>query len=99
MPQSRAEVGTDRPARYAKQLASHLGRKCAVAEETTGTRVTLPADRGSGSCLLSSGSGVLVLEAEAENVEVLQTVNDVVGGHLERFGQRDGLAVSWQTSG
>lgn len=99
MPQSRAEVGTDKPARYAKQLASHLGRKCAVAEETTGTRVTLPADRGSGSCLLSSGSGVLVLEAEAENVEVLQTVNDVVGGHLERFGQRDGLAVSWQTSG
>ncbi len=99
MPQSRAEVGTDKPARYAKQLASHLGRKCEVAEETTGTRVTLPADRGSGSCLLSSGSGVLVLEAEAENVEVLQTVNDVVGGHLERFGERDGLAVSWQNAG
>ncbi len=99
MPRSRAEVGTDKPTRYAKQLASHLGRKCAVAEETTGTRVTLPVDRGSGSCLLSSGSGVLVLEAEAENAEVLQTVNDVVGGHLERFGQRDGLAVSWQSSG
>lgn len=99
MPRSRAEVGTDKPARYAKQLASHLGRKCAVAEETTGTRVTLPEDRGSGSCLLSSGSGVLVLEAEAESAEVLQTVNDVVGGHLERFGQRDGLAVSWQNPG
>ena len=29
----------------------------------------------------------------------MKMVNDVVGGHLERFGQRDGLAVSWQTSG
>ena len=94
---SRAEVGTDKPARYAKQLASHLGRRCTIAEEDSGTRITLPADRGSGSCLLRSGSGVLVLEAEAENEEVLQAVSDVVGGHLERFGHRDGLAVSWQT--
>ncbi|GAA2820888.1 DUF2218 domain-containing protein [Saccharopolyspora taberi] len=93
-----ADVDTDKPERYGKQLASHLGRKCAVADEDGGIRITLPADRGSGSCLLVYRPGVLELRAEAENAEVLESVRDVIGRHLERFGQRDQLVVNWRNS-
>ncbi|MBA8826012.1 hypothetical protein FHX42_003378 [Saccharopolyspora lacisalsi] len=95
MVHTRAEVRTDNPARYAKQLSSHLGRRCAVEEDHEGTRITLPGERGSGSCLLRCTDGLLALEVEAESAEVLDVVHDVVGRHLERFGQRDGLAVEW----
>ncbi len=95
MVHTRAEVRTDNPARYTKQLSSHLGQRCAVAEESEGTRITLPEERGSGSCLLRCTDDLLVLEAAAESAEVLDIVHDVIGRHLERFGQRDGLAVEW----
>lgn len=98
MVRTRAEVQTDNPDRYTKQLSSHLGRRCAVAEETDGTRITLLGERESGSCLLRSAPGLLVLEAEAESSEVLDAVHDVIKRHLERFGQRDGLAVEWQAT-
>ncbi|GAA4875694.1 MULTISPECIES: DUF2218 domain-containing protein [Saccharopolyspora] len=95
MIRSRATVRTDKPDRYGKQLSSHLGRKCAVTEEDGGTRIALPPDRGAGSCLLLAESGALALHASAESTEVLDRVQDVIGRHLERFGQRDGLTVSW----
>ncbi|MGI8310493.1 DUF2218 domain-containing protein [Saccharopolyspora hattusasensis] len=92
---SQARVGTGKPARYAKQLSSHLGRRCVVSEEPDGIRITLPAGSGVGSCLLVNESDVLALGAEAKNAEVLDRVQDVLGRHLERFGQRDELKVNW----
>jgi hypothetical protein len=44
-------VATATPERYAKQLASHLGRRCEIREEAGGTRIAL-AD--TGDCLLTS---------------------------------------------
>lgn len=87
-----ADVVTDAPARYAKQLASHLGRRAEVQEEADGTRLVL----GTSSCLLVVGDGVLALRAEADSAEDLDRVTDVVGSHLERFGQRNELVVAWQ---
>jgi hypothetical protein len=84
-------VATANPERYAKQLASHLGRKVEVREENGGTRIVLTG----GSCLLASGAGVLDLHATADDAESLDRVMDVVGRHLERFGQRDELRVEW----
>jgi hypothetical protein len=86
-----AAVATDAAARYAKQLASHLGRKAEVREEPEGPRVVL----GGGSCLLVAGATTLDLHAEAGSTEALERVQHVVGGHLERFGQRDALVVVW----
>ena len=37
---------TDRPERYAKQLASHLGRRCGVQEEADGTRLVFDLHTG-----------------------------------------------------
>jgi hypothetical protein len=88
-----ASVPTATPERYAKQLASHLGRRCEVREEADGIRIVL-AD--TGDCLLSSGNGVLVLAATAIGPEELDRVTHVVGSHLERFGQRNELQVDWR---
>ena len=89
---ARASVGTATPDRYAKQLASHLGRRCEVREEADGTRLLLP---GGGECLLRPADGTLELAAVATGPDELDRVTSVVGSHLERFGQRQELQVSW----
>lgn len=88
---STARVATDAAPRYAKQLASHLGRKAEVREEPGGIRLIL----GGGECLLQPGDDVLTMTATAPDAEALGVVTDVVGRHLERFGQRNELVVEW----
>ena len=88
-----ASVATASPERYAKQLASHLGRRCEIREEMGGIRIVL-AD--TGDCLLTSREGALDLAATAVGPDELDRVTHVVGSHLERFGQRNELTVDWQ---
>lgn len=92
---STAIVPTDAAARYAKQLLSHLGRKAGVE--------AVEGDPDAGRLRLSAGTGVvrprpdhLILEASAADAESLAVVEDVLGRHLERFGARRELAVTWQ---
>ena len=87
---SSADVPTPAASRYAKQLASHLGHRAEVRDEPEGPRVVI----GAGSCLLVAGDS-LVLRAEAPDPETLERVQHVVGSHLERFGARNELAVTW----
>jgi hypothetical protein len=87
-----ASVPTDAAARYAKQLASHLGRRAEVRDEDGGTRVVFAF----GSCLMSAGPTSLELVATAGSAGDLDQLKDVVGRHLERFAQRKELTVSWQ---
>lgn len=87
-----ASVATDVPQRYAKQLAAHLGRRLEVQEDDAGTRIVF----GAGYCQLTSRPGVLELRATAESSDALEQVKDVVGRHLERFGQRNELQVTWR---
>lgn len=100
MLQARAEVQTQRAERYRKQLASHLGRNCAVSEnpDGDGSWIALPPERGTGRCLLIPQDGKLDLLAEAANAEDLARIQDVIGRHLERFGERDGFTVTWTDS-
>ena len=89
---SRADVPTDAPARYAKQLVSHLGRRVSFSEDTEGTWTAVIGDaRG----WITVGDGVLGLRAEAPGEEGLTLVEHVLGSHLERFGARAGLTVTW----
>jgi hypothetical protein len=89
-----ALVPTDVPARYLKQLVAHLGRKAEVQAEPPGQRLVF----GSGSCLLAEVNGALRLDATAGTREELHRVQEVVGRHLERFGQRDRLVVAWHSA-
>ncbi len=98
-------VATDRPDRYAKQLVSHFSRKCALEEVEGGTRVTFTPPEGegpgfSGTVLVvrndEADPGALVLIAQSENQEGLERAEHVLGGHLVRFGEKDGLEVNWE---
>lgn len=95
MLQSIAVVATDAPERYAKQLLAHLGRKDTV--ETIGW------ESGGGQLVFAYGigtvrpeAGQLVLEAEAPDEDSLAHVEDVLARHLERFGARRELVVTWE---
>ena len=90
---ARADVATDAPARYAKQLVAHLGRRLTWTTEGD----TSTAQIGEATGIVVVGDGVLTLLAEAPDAESLARVQDVLGRHLERFGQRNELAVTWTT--
>jgi hypothetical protein len=87
-----AIVLTPTPERYAKQLASHLGRRSEVIAQEAGTLVRLAG----AQCLLVARAGALELRATAPDPEALERITNVVGSHLERFGKRSELQVSWQ---
>ena len=101
---SSATVITDRPGRYGKQLAAHLGRRVSSSwDEDTGTGdVTLPFGRAE----LTTQQGALYLfvqgspdaEPDLQGTAGLDRLEDVVGRHLVRFGAKDELVVQWQRS-
>jgi uncharacterized protein len=94
---SSAVVATDAPARYAKQLLSHLGRKNTVEPvdgDPEGGRLVFAY----GTATLRPKPGELLVDAAAEDEEGLAHVEDVVQRHLERFGARAELKVDWDRS-
>lgn len=95
-------VETERPDRYAKQLVSHLSRKCQTEEVENGTRLRIAPPDGPvayGIVLVVGASdevpGSLVLVAEGDSDEALERAERVLGNHLVRFGEKDGLVVEW----
>ena len=90
---SRADVPTDVPARYAKQLVSHMGRKIPFVESDSTWTAT-----NDSIARITVADGVLVLQAQAPDVESLARLEHALGSHLERFGQRNELSVTWQRS-
>lgn len=86
-----ATVTTPDAERYAKQLLSHLSRKSQVRSDDRGDALQLAG----GECLLLPGVDALRLDASAPTPDALETIQRVVGSHLERFGQRNELTVTW----
>jgi uncharacterized protein len=92
---SSAVVATDAPARYAKQLLSHLGRKNTVEPldgDADGGRLVFAY----GTATLRAASGELHIDAASDDDDGLAHVEDVVKRHLERFGARAELTVAWE---
>ena len=90
---STARVMTDRGERYRKQLASHFGNRIEVTESPAGTVLNWGSG---GTTTLTVEPEALVMVAAADDAEALDRVKDVTGRHLERFGEKDGLVVTWQ---
>ncbi len=88
---SRADVTTHSPARYAKQLVSHLGRKLDFT--TDGPASTVRIGAGTGQVVVSDG--VLTLHAAGPDEESIAVIEHVLGSHLQRFATREELTVSW----
>ena len=91
---SRAEVVTPTPERFAKQLVSHLGRKATFVTDGSTSTVQL----GSATGQVVVGDGVITLLASGTDTEGVELVEHVLGSHLERFGTRDELTVTWERS-
>ena len=85
-------MATDRPERYAKQLASHWSEKATVTEDS-GT-MTLVMGNGN-TVILRPADGTLEIEAAVTSDGDLDRWAQVVADHLQRFGQRDELIVAW----
>jgi hypothetical protein len=49
-----------------------------------------------GRCILDADATVLTVRVEAADHEHLRRVQDIIGADLERFGRREGLAVTWR---
>jgi uncharacterized protein len=44
---------------------------------------------------LNVEADALVMRADADDAETLDQVRDLTGRQLERFGEKDGLVVTW----
>jgi hypothetical protein len=85
-------MATDRPSRYAKQLAAHWAAKATVTED--GDVRTLVMGGGQ-TVVLRPVAGALEIEASVPTDGDLDRWAQVVAEHLQRFGQRDELEVVW----
>ncbi|MCX4759822.1 DUF2218 domain-containing protein [Streptomyces sp. NBC_01275] len=93
MSRSEARVPTDRPHRYAKQLAAHLGRRIEATWDEDKGEGLLTFPQGSGTLTAAEDALLLTIDTEADELDRLE---DVVGRHLVRFGARDELVVVWR---
>lgn len=90
-----AVVVTDAPARYAKQLLAHLGHKVQVEPVPDEPEPAGQLRFAYGLGVVLPMDGRLVLRASADSTESLARVQDVLQRHLEKFGARRELVVTW----
>lgn len=89
-----AEVATEKPVAYMRQLCKHFGHKIETSYGETSGYIVF----SDGRCDLEAveDESVLRLTVSADADESVDRLRGVVGSHLERFGRRDELSVIWQ---
>jgi hypothetical protein len=85
-------MATERPERYAKQLASHWATRGPATPEPDAT--VLRWETGQ-VIVLRPVEGVLEVEVSVPDGADVDRFAQVVKDHLERFGQRDELDLVW----
>lgn len=88
-------MATDRPERYLKQLASHLSHKLDV--ETDGGTGTIRLGAATARFVSSPASLDIAVDSEVDSDA--HSLMGVVGSHLDRFAEKEGLAVEWDDAG
>ena len=83
---------TERPERYARQLAGHWARK--TEQETVDGTTVLRFD-GGNVVSLRPEPGALHVEVSVPDGGDVERFSQVVAEHLVRFGTRDQLTVVW----
>lgn len=89
-----AQVATPNALRYVKALSNHFNRKADGRYE--GNRGTVKFAFGDAE--LEAVDEVIQLRVSAESDSTFTRVKDVIGGHLERFAQKEQLEVVWTDS-
>jgi len=88
---SRADVVTDTPARYAKQLVAHLGHKIPLTTDGATSTATLDGT----TAAITVADCALVLTVTGTDRAGIARAEHALGSHLERFGARGGHTVAW----
>jgi hypothetical protein len=93
MPSATAKVPTAHGAKYVQQLCKHWAHKLEVElGEGTGT-VRFP----DGVATMTSGPDALSVTVEADQVETVERLKEVVARHLDRFAFREApLSFEWR---
>jgi hypothetical protein len=89
---SRAQVATDKPAAYMRQLCKHFGHKVDTSFDEESGYIQFEF----GRCELHASDRTLAIEVSAADEDSHSRMESVVGSHLERFGRRDDLSVAWR---
>lgn len=96
MTESSAKLIIERPERYAKQLASHIGHKAQGVEDVDGkTHITFGF--GATGTIAVFDSAVL-LTATANDDEALSKAQDILGRHLLKFAKLEEQTLDWSTN-
>lgn len=90
---SHAEVATDKPVAYMRQLCKHFGHKVDASFGDDSGYIQFEF----GRCELRTASQTLTLDVSAADAEGHERMERVIGSHLERFGRRDNLGVAWRS--
>jgi hypothetical protein len=85
-------MATERPERYAKQLAGHWAGKGSSGEEDGATVIRFETGQ---VVRMWPDAGTLRVEASVPEGDDPGRFAQVVQDHLERFGQREELDVVW----
>lgn len=88
-------MATDRPGRYAKQLASHWANRGPVTDDDGATVMRWTTGQ---VIVMRPVDGALKVEVSVPDDADIDRFAQVVKEHLERFGQRDELNVVWSAS-
>lgn len=88
---STATISTAKASGYLQQLCKHFGHK--VPAEFTPEAGTITFEMGTAA--LAATDDTLTMTVTAATAEGLERLEQVMGGHLERFAFRDALTVSW----
>ena len=89
---SHADVATDKPVAYMRQLCKHFGHKVDASFGEDNGYIQFEF----GRCELQASGAVLTIEVSAPDDESHERMERVVGSHLERFGRCDELSVAWR---
>ena len=76
---------------YVAQLAKHFGHKIVVEQRADAVVFHFSA----GTARAQAEGDLLRLSVQAETLEQLQEVEQILGSHLERFAFREDLRVIW----
>ncbi len=88
---SQADVATEKPVPYMRQLCKHFGHKVDASFDDGSGYIQFEF----GRCDLRAGDRTLHLTVAAASDADRERMRNVIGSHLERFGKRDELSVSW----
>jgi len=91
---AKAQVTTPNAPRFMKALCNHFDRKAEGSYEGNQGTVKFAF----GHCILEATETALLIQVEADSEQRFQRIKHVLGDHVVRFGQKEGLQVSWVDS-